>query len=235
MMLEVLSSFRDGVITHDKKTGTKRLNAKNIRNQASNLLMEVDIPVEIDGVETLVKRPLIRLYSPDLDTITEIEKTLYELASRKDSDAVLTTQEMKHVQDMLNTLIKRTQIEVEFEFGNMQSRTVADIVNQGVGEIEIMRNSKENRQPNQDYTEKITQALDVSFNRLFMTDEDYKEDIARLVLLYGDDEKYKVVHIEMPITYENIIKSLKELSLDELQALTGAIDLMLSMKKQEDI
>jgi hypothetical protein len=35
----------------------------------------------------------------------------------------------------------------------------------------------------------------------------------------------------MPITYENILKSLKELSLDELQALKGAIDLMLSMKK----
>lgn len=46
MMLEVLSSFRDGVITHDKKTGTKRLNAKNIRNQVSNLLMEVDIKKE---------------------------------------------------------------------------------------------------------------------------------------------------------------------------------------------
>lgn len=91
------------------------------------------------------------------------------------------------------------------------------------------------RQPNQDYIEKIAQALGVSFNRLFMTDEEYKEDIARLKLLYGDDEEYKVVHIEMPITYENIIKSLKELSLDELQALTGAIDLMLSMKKQEDI
>lgn len=135
IMLETLSNFRKGILTGKNKN----VNAFRVRENARQLLKEVEIPVTIDGKETTIKRPLIRIYS-DLDMVTDIELNLQALT--KTNSSVLTLKEYKALDNILEGLIKRTKLEVEFKLGDGEVRPVADLVYQAIQETQKLQDRR---------------------------------------------------------------------------------------------